>query len=96
MARPKGDGRGRIGGRAKGVVNKKDAVGQEAVHDIVMGNIDKIPEKLEMIVEPDKWMQYFLKLMEFVIPKKAAVQLSATKPLSDLKSELLDMAEKED
>lgn len=95
MARPKGDGKGRLGGRAKGTPNKITVDGRKAIAEVVNGNAHKVQENLDRIIDPEKWIHYYCKLCEFVIPKQAAVALSAENKLSDLKSELEKLAETE-
>ena len=96
MSRSKGDGLGKIGGRVKGTPNKVTSDAKKVLVQIIENNMEKAQTMLDMIVEPKEWLLTYIKLMEFVIPKKAAVQVSPGTTLSDLKSELEEMANSED
>ena len=85
----------KTGGRKKGSLNKctKELGGR--VQEILENHIDEAEEKLNRIVDPEKWMMYYIKLLEFRLPKMQSVALSSEARLSDLKSELEELAEKE-
>lgn len=93
--RVKGDGKGKTGGRKPGTPNKVPAEAKEILAEIVNKNAEKAQKMLDMIVEPKEWIYAYIKLSEFVIPKKAAVQVSAESKTSDLRSELEEMTDKE-
>lgn len=93
--RTKGDGKGKTGGRKAGTPNKTTAEAKEFMVELVNGNLDKAQKMLDMIVDPDVWLRHFEKLSEFVVPKKAAVQVTEDSKTSDLRSELAEMTEKE-
>ena len=96
MARKKGDGRGRLGGRAPGVPNKVKHDTKQIIMAIVEKNAEKAEQMLAMVVDPKDWVTLWIKLNEFVTPKMAAVSVSTAKSACDLKSELEEMAEEED
>ncbi len=96
MARKKGDGRGRLGGRAPGVPNKVKHDTKQIIMAIVEKNAEKAEQMLDMVVDPKDWVTLWIKLNEFVTPKMAAVSVSTEKSACDLKSELEEMAEEED
>ena len=91
----KGDGKGKTGGRKAGTPNKIGREAKEILAEIVNNNADKAQSMLDLIVDTKDWVNAFLKLAEFVIPKKAAVQVSGETGRSDLKSELEEMADNE-
>lgn len=93
--RVKGDGKGKTGGRVKGTPNKVNAEAKEIIVQIVNNNAERAQHMLDMIVEPKDWINAFIRLSEFVVPKKAAVQISEDSRTSDLKSELEEMTGKE-
>lgn len=93
--RIKGDGKGKTGGRKAGTPNKVTGEAKEMMVEIVNGNLDKAQKMLDMIVDPDVWLRHFEKFCEFVVPKKAAVQVSDETKISDLRSELEEMTDKE-
>lgn len=93
--RTKGDGKGKTGGRKKGSPNKVTRETRECVGDIVDGNLAKAQEMLDLIVDPDIWLRHFEKLLEYRVPKMAAISITETKPSSDLASELDTLENKE-
>lgn len=93
--RKKGDGKGKTGGRKVGSQNKVTREAKEILATIVDNNAEKAQKMLDMIVEPKDWVQCFIKLAEFVVPKKAAVSMSAEVKKSDLRSELSELAQSE-
>lgn len=96
MGRQKGDGKGRLGGRAKGTPNKINAELGERVGTFIEENFEEFSKMLARIVDPEKYCYYYLKMLEFRLPKKAAVSVSAEGKVSDLKSELEQLAETEE
>lgn len=95
MGRVKGDGKGKTGGRKAGTPNKATCEAKEFMVQIVNGNLARAQEMLDVIVDPDVWLRHFERLCEFVVPKKAAVQVSAEGSKADLKSEIEDMMNNE-
>lgn len=95
MGRTKGDGKGKTGGRKAGTPNKVQTEAKEIIAEIVNNNADRAQKMLDLIVEPKDWLYTYIKLCEFVVPKKAAVQVSSESKTSDLRSELEEMANKE-
>lgn len=93
--RKKGDGKPKTGGRKKGTPNKATAEAKEIIVQIVDNNAEKAQQMLDQIVDPKDWLWCYVKLLEFVVPKKAAVQVTAEAKESDLKSELEEMTERE-
>lgn len=93
--RYKGDGKGKTGGRKKGTPNKASSQAKDIIVQIVDNNAEKAQQMLDQIVDPKDWLWAYAKLLEFVVPKKAAVQVTAEAKESDLKSELEEMTERE-
>ncbi len=93
--RYKGDGLGKTGGRKKGTPNKVNGRAKDIIVQIVDNNAGKAQEMLDQIVDPKDWMWTYMKLCEFVVPKKAAVQVTTEGKESDLKSELEEMTMQE-
>ncbi|MBD5272943.1 MAG: hypothetical protein HDS42_06755 [Bacteroides sp.] len=67
MARKKNDGRGRLGGRAKGTPNKATADLREWVRNIIDDNREQI-EKDVKCLDPEKRLQFIEKLLKYVLP----------------------------
>lgn len=73
MARQKNDGKGRLGGRAKGTPNKATS----SLKDWLTGLLDKNRAQIEKDLEdlePKERLHYLFKMIEYAVPKQAAVQ----------------------
>lgn len=92
----RGEKREKTGGRVKGTPNKFSGKVKEILTEIVNNNSEKAQKMLDMIVEPKDWLMMYLKMCEFVIPKMAAVDVKAEAKVSDLRSELTEMANTEE
>ena len=87
MARPKNDGKGRLGGRAKGTPNRVTATAKEWLTALIDKNRRQIERDLKQL-EPKERLHILEKLMQYVIPKQQAV--SATIDFESLSDEQLD------
>ncbi|MCQ2219786.1 MAG: hypothetical protein MJZ12_00250 [Prevotella sp.] len=85
----------KTGGRVAGTPNKLTPQAKAIVVDIVNNNAQKANDMLNLIVDPKDWMHAYTKLLEFVVPKQAAVSVSGKVKRSDLMQELLDMENEE-
>ncbi len=72
MARPKNDGKGRIGGRGKGTPNKVTTDLKEWVTMILEGGKDKFEQAMDSL-EPQEYVRVFTGLLNFVLPKQAPI-----------------------
>lgn len=70
MGRLKNDGKGRLGGRAKGTPNKATADLKTWVSDILYNGRDKFAESLEQL-EPSEYIRVFTGLLNYALPKQA-------------------------
>lgn len=70
--RKKDDGRGRLGGRAKGTPNKVTTDLKTWVASILDDGRDKFVESLEQL-EPAEYVKVFTGLLNYVLPKQQAV-----------------------
>ena len=77
MARQKGDGRGRLGGRSKGTPNKITASLREWIASIIDKNRSQIEIDLK-VLEPRDRLQVLERLMQYVIPKQKEVESKVT------------------
>ena len=73
MARPKNDGKGRIGGRAKGTPNKTTKEMREWLAKLVSKNRKQIEADLRAL-EPKERVSMLERLMQYVLPKQQAVK----------------------
>ena len=72
MPRSKNDGRGRMGGRAKGTPNKSLSSLREWVEQIVNDNRAQVEKDLKSM-EPSERIRFIEKLIGYVLPKPTAV-----------------------
>ncbi len=93
--RTKGDGKGKTGGRKKGSKNKVSAEMRDIMKELYENNMDKAQKMLDLLVDPKDWIYAYIKLAEFCVPKKAAVNITAEKKPTDFKSELEQWTQEE-
>lgn len=72
MARQKNDGRGRMGGRAKGTPNRVNKSLREWVLDLVNKNKRQIKKDLEAL-DPRDRLAMLERLMRYVLPRMESV-----------------------
>ena len=88
MARPKNDGRGRIGGRSKGTPNKVTVERRARVASFIEDNWDDFLENYKAIKEPQKKCDIFMSMMGYYAPKLAAVEYKDKTPGKTFRDEL--------
>lgn len=108
MARPKNDGKGRIGGRQPGTPNKTNAAVKEAVAKVVEDYLDPTPTKgrppkdrftlaqdlAQML--PEQRARLIANLAGFVIPKQQALSVEdQTRIEADALTQWLETAPEE-
>ena len=71
MARQKNDGKGRLGGRAKGTPNKVTTDLKTWVSSILDDGRDKFVENLSLL-EPSEYIRTYTGLLNYVMPKQQA------------------------
>lgn len=89
MARTKNDGKGRLGGRAKGTPNKVTATAKEWLAALIDKNKRQIERDIKQL-EPKERLHILEKLMQYVIPKQQQQAVSATIDFDSLSNEQLD------
>jgi len=77
MARAKNDGRGRLGGRAKGTPNKTTSTVKEWLTALVDNNRKQIEKDLKAM-EPAERVKLIAQLLNFIVPKQQAVSVEAS------------------
>lgn len=83
MARQKNDGRGRIGGRAKGTPNKTTSSLRNWVRLFVTRNTKQMQSNFDALDPKEQW-DVLVKLLQYIIPKQQAVAAAATVDLNAL------------
>ncbi len=76
MARPKNDGKGRLGGRKPGTQNKSTVLNGEMVQALLDKNAERAQKMLDQIDDPNDFWRVYLKLMEFRLPKMSSVDIT--------------------
>lgn len=76
MARPRNDGKGRMGGRAKGTPNKVTGTVKEWLTDLIDRNRGQIEADLQQL-EPKERLAMLEKFMQYIVPKPKT-ELSVT------------------
>lgn len=76
VGRKKNDGRGRLGGRAKGTPNKITTDLKTWVASILDDGRDKFVESLNGL-EPFEYIRVFTGLLNYVLPKQQAMSIEA-------------------
>ena len=76
MGRRKGDGLGRFGGRKKGTTNKVTSDFKDFIKSVLNNSKQDILTDLQA-VEPYQRLQFFEKLIAYVVPKQTQTQLDA-------------------
>lgn len=88
MARQKNDGKGRIGGRAKGTPNKVSSTVKDWISQLIDDNRVQIEKDIKKLSPKDR-LQMFEKLMQYIVPKQQSVR--ADIDLSKLSETQLDL-----
>lgn len=76
MARPKNDGKGRMGGRKPGTQNKITVLNGEMVQALLDKNFERAQNMLNEIEDPNDFWRIYLKLMEFRLPKMSSIDIT--------------------
>lgn len=95
MARQKGDGRGRLGGRAKGTPNKTTRSMRALLTKFCEDHYEDFISTYERILNPKERCEVYLKAQSFVTPKLNSVDLDVKNLDNSFKSELERMAEED-
>lgn len=75
--RQKNDGRGRLGGRAKGTPNKTTATVKDWLASLIDKNREQVEADLQAL-DPKDRLQMLERLMQYVVPKQQATQTDVT------------------
>ena len=94
MARPKNDGKGRIGGRAAGTPNKVTALTKAAIQNFLDDNQEEAWKAWKEIKSPKHKVEMYIKLCEFCVPKMASVEFKAADTTPDWKKRLDELRKK--
>lgn len=88
MARQKGDGKGRMGGRAAGTPNKLTREKREMIAAFLDGHWEEFEKSFSQIDDPVRKCQIMIDLLPFAIPKMASVEYKDNSTRKTLQDEL--------
>lgn len=92
MARAKNDGKGRLGGRAKGTPNKVSGIVKEWLSDLLTKNRKQIERDIKALSPKDRLL-IFEKLMQYVISKqKTELEVTEIKPQDEITYDNIDLS----
>ena len=74
MSRQKNDGRGRIGGRAKGTPNKTTSTVKEWLTKLIQDNRQQVEDDLRNVL-PEERLRIIASLLNYVVPKQQTVSI---------------------
>ncbi len=77
MGRPKGDGRGRLGGRSKGTPNKVTGDLRAAIKEFAEDNFGEFIKSWKEIKSPKYKCDVYVALCKFVLPTLSSVDMNA-------------------
>lgn len=77
MARPKNDGRGRIGGRQKGTPNRASTELRDWLQKLLTDHQSQIEKDLKMI-SPEERLRVLSGLLNYVLPKQQSITAEAS------------------
>lgn len=92
MARPKNDGRGRLGGRAKGTPNKITSDLRKLLTDFSNETFPDFVEAFKKLEPKDK-CSLWINAQAYVIPRLSSVDLKTNDTADDLRKELDEISE---
>lgn len=75
MARRKGDGLGRVGGRKKGTPNKITAEFREMIKKFTADNYKNFIDDWTKITDKEKKCRIYIEMVKFVLPSLSSVSL---------------------
>lgn len=73
MGRQKNDGRGRLGGRAKGTPNKATSTLKEWLEQLLNDNREQVEADLKALKKPYERLKIIERLLGYVLPKQQPV-----------------------
>ena len=91
--RQKGDGKGRLGGRAAGTPNKITVLTKEMIQEFAAENYEDACQAWKAIKNPKQKFEMFLKLLEFIMPRMASVEFNPGDATPDFMLKLKQLSE---
>lgn len=94
MARQKGDGKGRLGGRKAGTPNLSTRLNKDKIQAFIEDHWPDFENAMSRIDNPKDQCMIMLKLMEFVIPKMSSVEVKGEAEAPDWMKKIDDIRKK--
>ena len=91
--RQKGDGKGRLGGRAAGTPNKITVLTKEIIQEFAANHYEEAFDAWEAIKNPKQKFEMFMKLLEFIMPRMASVEFNPGDSTPDWMLKLRQLSE---
>lgn len=88
MARQKGDGKGRLGGRKKGTPNVITKEKRELISAFIDDHWDEFIQSYKDVSDPEKKCRIFLDLLPYATPKLASMEFKDKTPPKTFNDEL--------
>ena len=88
MARQKGDGRGRLGGRKAGTPNKESFARKEMIRSFIAGHWKEFEDAFNAIDDPHKKCSLMIDLLPFAVPRMASIEYKDKDKPKTLQDEL--------
>ena len=88
MARQKGDGKGRLGGRKKGTPNVITKEKRELISAFIDDHWDEFIKSYTDVTDPEKKCRIFLDLLPYATPKLASMEFKDKTPPKTFNDEL--------
>lgn len=94
MARQKGDGKGRLGGRTKGTPNRLTATIKDWLFDIVEGNLGQMAQDLQDL-EPGERLKMLERFIGYLVPRQQAQAIEVTADVQNNSARVTEMSRDE-
>ena len=91
MARPKNDGKGRLGGRVKGTPNKVSKERRELIDTFLNDNWKEFQDMYKRAPDETK-MKIYMELIPYTTPKMASVEYKEKIQVKTFKDELDELS----
>lgn len=96
MGRTKGDGLGRLGGRAKGTPNKVTAEMRKMISAFTEDNFKEFCDDWKKIMDKEKKCNIYLNMLKFTLPTLSSVSLEEGEKKDSVSDMLRQMQESYD
>lgn len=78
MARPKNDGKGRMGGRTKGTPNKITSATRQMIAKFIYRNSKKLQADFDELADPKDRLAIYERLLKYILPPQTVAKVELT------------------